>query len=155
MIDALKMWQRPYTPEERKELRDHCMVWPETFEHTERLRYDATLTQAEARIAGLERDAERLNQMIRETGQGQGAIDAYVAQCEEMDALREEIARLKAVACEWEPYGPTKRPWVGAICDWIDKKHALTIYAGTISQDEAGRLAATLAHFARTGELPK
>lgn len=32
-------------------------------------------------------EIDRLNQMIRDTGQGQGAIDAYVAQCEEVERL--------------------------------------------------------------------
>jgi hypothetical protein len=50
-------------------------------------------------LAGKEapsKDAEiaRLNQMIRETGQGQGAIDAYVAQCEEMERKDAQITAL-------------------------------------------------------------
>lgn len=36
-------------------------------------------------------EIERLNQMLRETGYGQGQIDAYAAQCEEIDKLCEEI----------------------------------------------------------------
>lgn len=36
-------------------------------------------------------EIERLNQMLRETGYGQGQIDAYAAQCEEIDRLHEKI----------------------------------------------------------------
>lgn len=43
---------------------------------------------ADALDAALQ-DNERLNQMIRDTGQGQGAIDAYVDQCDEIAALRQ------------------------------------------------------------------
>lgn len=39
-------------------------------------------------------DVERLNEMLRQTGYGQGQIDAYVAQCEEMDALKATIDEL-------------------------------------------------------------
>lgn len=42
---------------------------------------------APGQVAGMKAEIERLNQMIRETGQGQGAIDAYVAQCEEVHRL--------------------------------------------------------------------
>lgn len=44
-------------------------------------------------------DCERLNQMLRESGQGQGAIDAYVAQCEELDRAMAETNQLY-YACE-------------------------------------------------------
>lgn len=37
-------------------------------------------------------DINRLNQMIRDTGVGQGSIDAYVAQCEELRLARERLA---------------------------------------------------------------
>ncbi len=40
-------------------------------------------------------DTERLNQMLRDHGYGQGSIDTYVAQCEDLDALRAENERLK------------------------------------------------------------
>lgn len=37
------------------------------------------------------REFERLNRMLRETGYGQGSIDAYVAQCEEIEQLRKAL----------------------------------------------------------------
>ena len=44
-----------------------------------------------------------LNQMLRDTGQGQGAIDAYVAQCEEVERLRnilgETVKQLETFDC--------------------------------------------------------
>lgn len=39
----------------------------------------------------LQNEINRLNQMLRETGYGQGQIDAYAAQCEEIDRLHEKI----------------------------------------------------------------
>lgn len=54
------------------------------------------LEEAEQENARLRKDCEGLNQMIRDhQGQGQGAIDTYVAQCEELDAITAEIERLK------------------------------------------------------------
>jgi len=50
---------------------------------------DAMIAERDAEIAGLRADVESLNQMIRETGQGQGAIDAYVSQCETVERLQE------------------------------------------------------------------
>lgn len=40
-------------------------------------------------------EIERLNQMLRETGYGQGQIDAYAAQCEEIDNLKAEVEQLR------------------------------------------------------------
>lgn len=42
-------------------------------------------------------EVERLNQMLRDTGYGQGQIDAYVDQCEDIDRLK---TALEAVA-DW------------------------------------------------------
>ena len=47
-----------------------------------------SITNKNKMILDRDKDIERLNQMIRETGQGQGAIDAYVAQCEELERLQ-------------------------------------------------------------------
>ena len=41
-------------------------------------------------------EIERLNQMLRETGYGQGQIDTYAAQCEEIDNLKAEVEKLRA-----------------------------------------------------------
>jgi len=60
-----KPWEIPYTAKERADLRAHCMVWPETYEHMERLRYEATLEVADARIAQLEA-RDKLRQQIAE-----------------------------------------------------------------------------------------
>lgn len=46
-------------------------------------------------LASRDETIERLNQMIRDTGQGQGAIDAYVSQCEDMERKDETIKRLE------------------------------------------------------------
>lgn len=46
-------------------------------------------------IRALKADVERLNQMVRATGYGQGQIDAYVAQCEEIERLEENVKYLK------------------------------------------------------------
>lgn len=44
-------------------------------------------------------DVERLNHMLRDThGYGQGPIDAYVAQCEELDGLRAQLADMQLQA---------------------------------------------------------
>ena len=51
MTPEPKPWEIPFTPEERAALVRHCMFWPETTEHLERLRFEATLKQAEERIA--------------------------------------------------------------------------------------------------------
>lgn len=59
--------------------------------------------------AELEADVERLNQMLRDAGQGQGAIDAYTAQCEELDRLQKIVEQFtRGVTCfschvEWTP----------------------------------------------------
>jgi hypothetical protein len=49
------------------------------------------------KVAALESDVARLNQMIRDGGQGQGAIDAYAAQCEELERLEAELAPIRAL----------------------------------------------------------
>lgn len=46
-------------------------------------------------MADQQRELERLNQMLRDTGYGQGQIDAYVAQCEDNDRLQAENTRLR------------------------------------------------------------
>src|SRR5690606_30531641 len=48
-----------------------------------------------ARLRELETDVNRLNQMLRDTGYGQGAIDAYAAQCERLESLEAENQRLR------------------------------------------------------------
>jgi len=97
-------------------------------------RYEATLTQAEAQIVELEHI--------------QHDYDMALACCMRDDRKREdEIARLKAVACEWEPY-------VGYEVE-VYAKDRLQVNEQQLSRIDAGRLAATLAHFARTGGLPK
>ena len=42
---------------------------------------------------GWAEEIERLNQMLRDTGTGQGSIDAYVAQCEEVERLRAALKK--------------------------------------------------------------
>ena len=42
----------------------------------------------EERAEEADEEIDRLNQMLRDTGYGQGQIDAYVAQCEEVERLR-------------------------------------------------------------------
>ena len=41
-----------------------------------------------------EKDILHLNQMLRETGYGQGQIDAYAAICEENESLKKELSKL-------------------------------------------------------------
>ena len=41
-----------------------------------------------------EKDILRLNQMLRETGYGQGQIDAYASICEENESLKKELSKL-------------------------------------------------------------
>jgi hypothetical protein len=52
--------------------------------------HDHYQQQYEIRIAAQRAEIERLNQMLRDHGYGQGQIDAYVAQCEEIERLRAE-----------------------------------------------------------------
>jgi hypothetical protein len=42
-----------------------------------------------------EQEIERLNQMLRETGYGQGQIDAYASLCEEVEELEERVNELE------------------------------------------------------------
>lgn len=42
-------------------------------------------------------DADRLNRMLRQTGYGQGQIDAYVAQCEDLEEAVELLRRARKV----------------------------------------------------------
>lgn len=42
----------------------------------------------------LRKDVESLNDMLRRAGYGQGTIDSYAAQCEEIDRLKAENERL-------------------------------------------------------------
>lgn len=53
------------------------------------------------------KEIARLNQMLRDTGYGQGQIDAYVAQCERLDEL---LALLREV--EWGNNGECP------VCEW-------------------------------------
>jgi len=47
------------------------------------------------RMCELEADNERLNDMLRKTGYGQGQIDAYAAECEGNERLRSHVALLR------------------------------------------------------------
>lgn len=72
------------------------------------------------KVAEMTKDIASLNQMVRDsTGQGQGPIDAYVAQCEELDRLKEELRSTEKYKtaieeacmiayCEWEEGDPKK-----------------------------------------------
>ena len=51
-------------------------------------------------IERLRKDIESLNQMLRDTGYGQGQIDAYAAQCEEIERLRKENKLLRLGWCK-------------------------------------------------------
>lgn len=53
-------------------------------------------------LAASRTDVERLNQMLREAGHGQGQIDAYAVQCEEMESLRDWKQSAMDVLGEWE-----------------------------------------------------
>ena len=72
--------------------------------------------ESNARIAELEDDVERLNQMLRDTGYGQGQIDAYAAQCEEIERLTEKLERVcQCENCdEWDD--TTKEPPAWVVC---------------------------------------
>jgi len=41
-----------------------------------------------------EKDILHLNQMLRETGYGQGQIDSYAAICEENESLKRQLSKL-------------------------------------------------------------
>ena len=160
MTPEPKPWEIPFTPEERAALVRHCMFWPETTEHLERLRYDATLTQAEARIAELEAEAvvrrDQIRRLTLDAGQATASKDYAIS----------EIARLTAVACEWKPF--EVEPGIEADCVAdvdvpgpfiLFERHAtngrIGVEARGLDRENSGRVAATLAHFARTGELPR
>lgn len=53
-----------------------------------------------AEIERLKADNDRLNQMLRATGYGQGQIDAYAEQCEKLEAAEAALARLRAALQE-------------------------------------------------------
>jgi hypothetical protein len=53
----------------------------------------ALAKKALAGVTHEQKEVERLNRMLRDTGYGQGQIDAYVAQCEDIDRLREALSR--------------------------------------------------------------
>jgi hypothetical protein len=55
-----------------------------------------SLIHGAQRIVELEAELESLNRMLREHGYGQGQIDAYHAECERIDQLGAENARLLA-----------------------------------------------------------
>ena len=58
------------------------------------------LMEENALAKELRTGVERLNQMLRDAGYGQGPIDCYVAQCEEVERLTAENARLKSRGIE-------------------------------------------------------
>jgi len=105
-------------------------------------RYEATLTEVEAESAAHKRDFEA------ELAGNKALREKYGARPDE--TMESWIARLKAVACEWEPWGYREHGFEvgsGGLLLISDELH--------VDRKEAGCLAATLAHFARTGELPK
>ena len=65
-------------------------LWNLTEEAAERIR------ELEGRFKESQNDIARLNQMLRATGYGQGQIDAYVAQCEDIDALQALVRKLES-----------------------------------------------------------
>lgn len=53
------------------------------------------LCEARSKSAKWCEEVERLNQMLRETGYGQGQIDAYASLCEEVEELEERVNNLE------------------------------------------------------------
>lgn len=53
-----------------------------------------------ARLAAAEAEIDRLNQMLRATGYGQGQIDAYADECEARELAVERLAAAEAAAAE-------------------------------------------------------
>lgn len=74
------------------------------------------------KLAVASADIDRLNQMLRETGYGQGQIDSYAAECEARERAEEERDEARAWIAryyqQWEPYSPTavdlrsEMPWL-------------------------------------------
>lgn len=54
------------------------------------------LVERDARLAAAEADIDRLNQMLRTTGYGQGQIDSYAAECEARERAEERVAKAEA-----------------------------------------------------------
>ena len=114
-----------------QEIRKHPFMHPYLCSDELFIDLDVGIAELEALKAEVERlqiDVERLNQMIRETGQGQGAIDAYVAQCEEVDRLEEseELAWgliANAYGGNWDLASETSG-WKDAAVRWRDNYHA-------------------------------
>jgi hypothetical protein len=66
----------------------------------------------------LESEINRLNDMLRRTGYGQGQIDAYAAVCEERDALLEACEALLGFPGKTTPYTDAGMwEWKGELVD--------------------------------------
>jgi len=108
--------------ESAKQASDRSILLSEIF--------DSTIPKTEREhIAAAE--IQRLNQMLRETGYSQGQIDAYAAQCEEIDRLREKIKLQNK--------------------DWCDDDEAITQQALRVLPKEA--VDGDSFHVPRMGEL--
>lgn len=68
--------------------------WPDSLAY--RVALEAEIEHLGRLLGEAEVDLERLNQMLRQTGYGQGQIDAYVAQCEQVEQLQRERDEAKA-----------------------------------------------------------
>lgn len=61
----------------------------------------ATITALTERLAAANADIDRLNQMLRATGYGQGQIDAYDDECEARERAEERLASAEEAARWW------------------------------------------------------
>lgn len=55
---------------------------------------------AEEKLAAANADIDRLNQMLRATGYGQGQIDSYAAECEARERAEEQLAAAEAALAQ-------------------------------------------------------
>jgi len=99
----LRAWKQLVNDAERAIGMDSVASVPEARSLVERChelrRFDALHIEAcgahqrhidelQASLDAKDKDIDRLNQMLRETGYGQGSIDAYAAQCEKLELLQ-------------------------------------------------------------------
>lgn len=71
------------------------------------------LSAMKARLAVANADIDRLNQMLRTTGYGQGQIDSYSAECEARERAEERLAAAEARLRKYEPELVVERRVIG------------------------------------------
>lgn len=68
---------------------------------------EGKIAELQAKLSTANSDIDRLNQMLRKTGYGQGQIDAYADECEARERCEQKLAALRAAAAPFTSVGRT------------------------------------------------